>query len=101
MIVYVNSKYEIKDVETTTDHSLTAIEIPDGVFGNRTVTEICCYKLIMTNGRYNGFTPYINAKIIGQIKKLADKNAELEEQNRTLSMTVDGILTDIIPSLFG
>lgn len=84
MQVYVNGNNEIKDVNTTTDETLVAVEIPDEVFANRTVAEICCYRLNLRGGQYTGFTPYVDSIVIEQIKRLANQNIALEEQNAML-----------------
>ncbi len=102
MIVYINSKNEIKDVDTTTDATLTPIEMPeDNPFDNWSVAKICCHKLRLENGQYTGFTPYVDTKIIEHIERLGTGHENNAEQNAILQSTVDSILTDIIPSLFG
>ena len=101
MIVYINEKNEIKDVNATTDTTLTEVEIPAGVFENWSVAKICCHKLMLENGKYTGFTPYVDTKIIEHIERLGTGHENNAEQNAILQSTVDSILTDIIPSLFG
>lgn len=108
MKVYINSQNEIKDVNTTTDSTFTAVEIPEGVFDNWSVAKICCHKIDLENGQYVGFAPYVDTRIIEHIERLGtenEHNAEqatfLAEQSEVLTATVDSLLTDIIPSLFG
>ncbi len=101
MKVFINENNEIKDVNTTTDTTLTEVEIPAGVFINWSVAKICCFKLILENGQYRGFTPYVDTKIIEHIERLGTGHENNAEQNAILQSTVDSILTDIIPSLFG
>ena len=101
MKVFINENNEIKDVNTTSDKTLTAIEVPAGVFDNWPVAKICCHKVDLDNGQYAGFTPYVDSRIIEHIERLGAGNEENVEQNAILQSTVDSILTDIIPSLFG
>ena len=109
MILFINKKNEIKDVNATTDASLTPVEVSDTEFQGWSVAKICCHKICLTeDGQYQGFTPYVDTKIIEHIERLGtenEHNAEqallLTEQSEVLTATVDSILTDIIPSLFG
>ena len=101
MKVFINENNEIKDANTTSDNALTAIEVPAGVFDNWPVAKICCHKLILENGQYAGYTPYVDSRIIEHIERLGTGHEDNAEQNAILQSTVDSILTDIIPSLFG
>ena len=101
MIVYVNSKYEIKDVNTTNDKSLLAVKVPEDTFKGWPIAKICCFKVILNNGYYVGYTPYIDSKVIEHIERLAKKSEMISDENAILSETLDSLLTDIIPSLLG
>lgn len=101
MIVYVNKKNEIKDVNVTSDETLVAVEVPEDVFYGWSVAKICCHKLTLENGQYTGFTPYVDTKIIEHIERLGTGHEDNAEQNAILQSTIDSILTDIIPSLMG
>lgn len=70
MKVFVNSKNEIKDVNTTTEETLVVVEVPDDVFAGWSVAKICCFKLILEDGQYRGFTPYVDSKLIEHIERL-------------------------------
>ena len=85
MKVFVNSKNEIKDVNTTTDESLVGVEIPEDVFAGGSVAKICCFKLILENGQYRGFTPYVDTRIIEHIERLGKEAEALAEENAMLS----------------
>ena len=76
MILYVNSKNEIKDVDSTNDANLTPIEVADDTFKGWTVAKICCYKAILKNGKFVGFTPYVDSKIIEHIDNLAKESEQ-------------------------
>lgn len=71
--VYVNEKNEVKDVGTTTDKSLTALEITDedSPLIGWSVAKICCHKVWVKNGRVAKFTPYVDTKIIEHIDRLS------------------------------
>lgn len=58
MIIFVNERNEIKDVDVTRDETLTAYEITgDNPFANWPVDKICCYKV--------GLTPETVTEVIG------------------------------------
>ena len=99
MKVYINSNYEIKDVGATEDLNLIPVEVPNMFFDGWSVAKICCYKLIVSKGNVEGFTPYVDSRIIEHIDKLAKKSEEVSEENMMISETIDILLTDIIPGL--
>ena len=58
MIIFVNERNEIKDVDVTRDETLKAYEITgDNPFANWPVDKICCYKV--------GLTPETVTEVIG------------------------------------
>ena len=92
MIVFINKKNEIKDVDTTTDVTLTPVEISDELnpFANWSVAKICCQKISLTkDGKYKGFTPYVDSRLIEHIDKLSRKDAESEERLTSVEEAVD------------
>lgn len=72
MIIYVNERNEIKDVNSTSDHKLRALKIDDkfNPFFGWTVAKICCYKANVINGRIVSMTPYVDARLIEHIDEL-------------------------------
>lgn len=76
MILYVNSRKEIKDVNDTSDTNLSPIEVDDNVFAGWSIAKICCYKAILKGGKFVGFTPYVSSKIIEHIDKLATQTEQ-------------------------
>ena len=70
MILYINKKNEIKDVNETSDESLTPIEVSDDTFAGWSVAKICCHKIFLGNGQFAGFTPYVDSRIIEHIERL-------------------------------
>lgn len=88
MKVFINEKNEIKDVNETTDITLTEVEIPAGVFENWSVAKICCHKLMLENGQYTGFTPYVDTKIIEHIERLGAENEKNASDNEMLASCI-------------
>ncbi|MBQ2397349.1 MAG: hypothetical protein II304_10010 [Bacteroidales bacterium] len=91
MILYVNSKNEIKDVDVTTDESLTALEVNDELnpFSNWSVAKICCHKVEVKDGVVTMFTPYIDNQIIEHIERQGQQNITLQAQVDYLAMMTD------------
>lgn len=80
MILYVNRRNEVKDVNSTTDNTLTPLVVSDefNPFASWSYAKICCYKVDVKEGIVTMFTPYVPYHVIEQLDKL-DKN------NQTLS----------------
>ena len=93
MILYVNERNEIKDVNTTSDPSLIALEINDETnpFKGWSIAKICCFKVMVSeDGQVTMMTPYIDSRLIEHIDQLgagtqvnasdaADLRAAIEE----------------------
>ena len=80
MILYVNDRNEIKDVDTTSDTSLIAVEVNDETnpFKGWSVAKICCYQVNVSEGQVTMMTPYVDTRIIEHIDQLgkeSDMNA--------------------------
>lgn len=91
MILFINNKNEIKDVNTTDDNSLTSIEIEDenNPFVDWSVAKICCYALNLENGKYKGFYPYVDTRIIEHLNKLSIQNTSLQIQQVSTQAQLD------------
>lgn len=89
LTVFVNDRNEIKDVNVTEDENLTPIEIDEEVFKDWSVAKICCYKLILRKGKFAGFTPYIDTRIIDHIDRLSQKATESDTRVASLEEAVD------------
>ena len=82
MILYVNDKNEIKDVNTTSDPSLIALEINDNEenpFKDWTKAKICCYKVTVQDGMVTMMIPYIDSRIIEYMSRLDSEIKELKQ----------------------
>lgn len=81
MKLYVNERNEIKDVNITTDASLTELEVADecNPFANWTTAKICCYRVEVQNGLVIMLTPYINSSFIEPINRSGLRTNELND----------------------
>ena len=80
MIVFVDNENRIKAVNTTSDSSLTALEINDDTnpFNGWSTAKICCYKVTVQDGFVTMMTPYVPSSELGYIDIIGrqlDKNA--------------------------
>ena len=91
MILYVNNKNEIKDIDTTTNESLTALEVNDesSPFVGWSKAKICCYKVNVQNGRVTMMTPYVDSRLLEHIDMLGKQNEELQAGLDYLSIMTD------------
>ena len=82
MILYVNDKNEIKDVNTTSDPSLIALEVNDETnpFKDWSIAKICCYQVTVSEGMITSFAPYIDSTIIEIVDKLGKQIEELQQE---------------------
>ncbi len=76
MILYVNNKNEIKDVNTTSDPSLIALQVDDETnpFQGWSTAKICCYKVEVAEGAVTMMTPYVDSRLIEHIDQLGKEN---------------------------
>lgn len=76
MILYVNENNEIKDVNSTTDPSLIALEVNDEAnpFEGWSTAKICCYQVNVIDGMVTMMTPYIDSRIIEHIDQLGKES---------------------------
>ena len=76
MILYVNDKNEIKDVNTTSDPSLIPLEANDeeNPFADWPTAKICCYKVEVAEGAVTMMTPYVDSRLIEHIDQLGKES---------------------------
>lgn len=97
MILYIDTENRIKDVDTTSDSSLTPIEVEETPFDGWSVAKICCYKVYLSQipiypepekseeeeeevepepigykTVISGFTPYVDSRLIEHIDALGN-----------------------------
>lgn len=95
MIIYINERKEIKDVNSTDMVGLTSIIIPeeDNPFKGWSTARIVCYK-VMLDSKDNviGFTPYIDSRIVEQLAHLDnDKQMQIDTATNDISDNRAGI----------
>lgn len=88
MILYVNYKNEIKDVNVTKDKTLIPLEITDewNPFLNWPVAKICCYRVTVSNGIVTMMTPYVDTRLMEHIAKLGAKDEVIEADVTTTQL---------------
>lgn len=76
MILYVNEKNEIKDVNITSDPSLISLEVNNegNPFADWSVAKICCYCARVQDGVVVEMYPYVDTRIIEHIDQLGKEN---------------------------
>jgi hypothetical protein len=93
MVLYVNDKNEIKDVNTTTDASLTPLVVSDKCTDNPFLSwspaKICCYKVEVKDGVVTMLTPYVDSRIVEHIERQGQENINLQAQVDYLAMMTD------------
>ena len=93
MILYVNDKTEIKDVNTTSDETLTPLLVNDNTLDNPFLSwspaKICCYTVEVKNGTVTMYTPYIDSRIVEHIERQGQENINLQAQVDYLAMMTD------------
>ena len=88
MKVYVNDRLEICDVGSTTDSTLTEYEVPNEDFEGWSIAKICCYKIYVSLGKYMGFSPYVDSRLIQHIEQLGQQN---EVNASDIEATMEGL----------
>lgn len=93
MILYVNNKNEVKDVNTTSDKSLSPLEVNDNQNDNPflswSTAKICCHKVTVDNGMVTSYTPYVDSRIVEHIERQGQENINLQAQVDYLAMMTD------------
>ena len=73
MLIFENSNLEIHDVGSSTDPTLTPIEVTDGTFDGWSVAKICCYRAQVVDGNVVMLTPYVDSRLIEHIDQLGQQ----------------------------
>ena len=77
MILFVNDKQEIHDVNTTSDKSLSPLYVDEErvsfPFKGWSVAKICCYKVSVSDGIITMRTPYVDSNLIAHIDQLGNQ----------------------------
>lgn len=111
MILYVNEKSEIKDVNKTNNPNLMPLLVKDdeecNPFLRWSVAKICCYKVNVVNGAVMMMTPYVDSTLLAHIDQLGKqaeaatpwsqvKEASHGESEVTFDDVPEGVLTAFV-----
>ena len=83
MIVFVDEEGRIKDVGTTSDPSLTELEINDddmNPFATWSKAKICCYMCTVQDGVVTMMTPYRPSSVLDYIDEIGHQSEAYEEE---------------------
>lgn len=86
MIIFVNNKNEIKDVDFTEDQTLRAFEIIDGdlnPFTNWPVAKICCYRVGLIPETVTEITGFEEVKYIDEEGNEVTETVDVTETRET------------------
>ena len=91
MILYVNQNNEVKDVNTTSDPTLTALTVndTDNPFASWSTAKICCYKVEVKNGEITMYTPYVDSRLIEHIDMLGKQVEAVTPVTMTKTAYID------------
>lgn len=97
MIIFVNERDEIKDVDHTKDSTLIPHEIEfDNPFAGWSTAKICCYKATVIGGRVNMMTPYVDSRLIEHIEQLG---AQADANTNDISDAREGLMENFEQTL--
>lgn len=94
MKIYVNEKGEIKDVNFTSDTTLTELEVTDGTFDGWTIAKILCYKVSVKDGNVVMLTPYLDSRIVEHIDKLGVQTEKTDAQVLFTALMTDTLIEE-------
>lgn len=89
MVVFVNSRNEIHDVNSTKDLTLTPIEITDGSFDGMSEALICCYRVTVVDGVVTMRTPYVPSSILESIDRLGKQTESITPWTASKTAYID------------
>lgn len=90
MVLFVNDKGEIKDIDATEDKSLTALEITgNNPFEGWSDARIRCYRVEVRDGEVVMMTPYVSSTILDHIDYLGHGTERVAENiiNTQMALT--------------
>ena len=89
MILFVNDKGEIKDIESTEDKSLTRVEITgSNPFEGWSDARIRCYRVEVRDGEVVMMTPYVSSTILDHIDYLGMGTQAVSESVTSTQMAL-------------
>lgn len=89
MVLFVNDKGEIKDIDSTEDKSLTALEITgNNPFEGWSDARIRCYRVEVRDGEVVMMTPYISSTLLDHIDYLGKGTQAVAESVTSTQMAL-------------
>lgn len=89
MILFVNEKGEIKDIDATEDKSLTALEITgNNPFEGWSDARIRCYRVEVRDGEVVMMTPYVSSTLLDHIDYLGRSTHAVSESVTNTQMAL-------------
>lgn len=89
MLIFVNDRGEIHDVNTTTDPKLTPIEVTDGSLDDMSEALICCYKVTVVDGAVVMRTPYVPSTVLESIDRLGKQTEAITPKQFTKTAYIE------------
>ena len=89
MLIFVNDRGEIHDVNTTTDPKLTPIEVTDGSLDDMSEALICCYKVTVVDGVVVMRTPYVPSTVLESIDRLGKQTEAITPWTASKTAYID------------
>ena len=89
MVLFVNDKGEIKDIDTTEDKSLKALEITgNNPFEGWSDARIRCYRVEVRDGEVVMMTPYVSSALLDHIDYLGKGTQAVAESVTSTQMAL-------------
>lgn len=89
MILFVNDRREIKDIDSTEDKSLKALEITgNNPFEGWSDARIRCYRVEVRDGEVVMMTPYVSSTILEHIDYLGKGTRAISENVTSTQMAL-------------
>lgn len=89
MTIYINDRNEIHDVGSTTDTTLTPVEVTDGSFDGMSEALICCYKVNVVDGNVTMRTPYVPSTVLESIDRLGKQTEAITPKQFTKTAYIE------------
>jgi hypothetical protein len=89
MLIFVNERGEIHDVNTTTDPKLTPIEVTDGSLDDMSEALICCYRVKVEDGVVTMRTPYVPSTVLESIDRLGKQTEAITPKQYTKTAYIE------------
>ena len=89
MLIFVNDRGEIHDVNTTKDPTLTPIEVTDGSLDDMSEALICCYRVTVVDGVVVMRTPYVPSTVLESIDRLGKQTEAITPWTASKTAYID------------